>query len=103
MRHLVAAAGLDGHVHIDSAGTAGYHEGERADRRTLAAARKRGVELPHLARQFVAADFGRFDYVLAMDDSNHRDLLALAPNQSASAKVSLFRSFDPASPRGAAV
>jgi protein-tyrosine phosphatase len=51
---------------IDSAGTADYHVGEPPDRRTVAAARRRGYDLGGLrARQVQSVDFARFKYVLA--------------------------------------
>lgn len=101
--HLLREAGLHERVEIDSAGTAAYHVGERPDRRSSAAARARGIELPGRARRFVVADFQRFDYVIAMDRNNHADLLELAPDAEAQAKVHLFREFDPDAPRGAEV
>jgi protein-tyrosine phosphatase len=101
--HLVRDAGLHDRLVVDSAGTAAYHAGERPDRRSLAAARARGIELPGRARQFVAADFARFDYVIAMDKKNLAELLGLAPDDDARAKVHLFRHFDPDAPRGAEV
>lgn len=85
--------GLSDRLHIDSAGTAAYHVGERADPRTLATAKARGVDLPSVARRFERADFGRFDYVLAMDQSNHDALLRLAGSDAERAKVRLLRSF----------
>lgn len=94
-RHLVEQAELDGHFDIDSAGTAAYHVGEPPDRRSATAARARGIELGGRARQFRAADFERFDYVIAMDRSNHADLLELAPDEQARTKVLLLRAFDP--------
>lgn len=103
MLHLVAEAGRADAFEIDSAGTAAYHEGERPDRRSLATARARGVELPGRARQFRREDFARFDHVLAMDRENLRELSRLAPDDAARAKVALLRSFDPASPPGAEV
>lgn len=103
MRALVADAGLTAAIEIDSAGTAAYHAGEKADRRSRATAERRGVRLESIARQFVAADFDRFDYVLAMDGDNLADLEALAPDDEARSRVALFRSFDPASPAGADV
>jgi protein-tyrosine phosphatase len=58
-------------IEVDSAGTADYHVGEPPDRRSVEAARRRGCELAGLrARQISAADFSRFDYVLAMDRAN---------------------------------
>ena len=91
---LIEQAGLAHAFEVDSAGTAGYHAGEPADRRSARAARARGIDLPSRARRFVRADFERFDYVLAMDGSNLGDLIELAPTESARAKVRLLRSFD---------
>ena len=103
MKHLIARHGLSDHVHVESAGTAGYHVGDLPDRRSRLAARARGVALESRARQFTQADFRRFDYVLAMDESNHEHLTSLAPDSAARAKIRLFRAFDPASPPGAPV
>jgi protein-tyrosine phosphatase len=47
------------------------------------------------ARQFVAADLGRFDLILAMDPQNAADLRALARGADEAAKVRLLREFDP--------
>jgi protein-tyrosine phosphatase len=90
---LAAKHGLTASFTIDSAGTAAYHVGERADPRTLATAKHRGVELPSIARRFERADFSRFDYVLAMDQGNHDALVKLASSDAERAKVRLLRSF----------
>ncbi len=103
MRHLVREAGLEDKVRIDSAGTAGYHAGDLPDARARAAGARRGIEIGGRARQFKRADFERFDYVLAMDQSNYDDLVELAGSKGAGGKLHLLRSFDPAAPRGAAV
>ncbi|HTV18712.1 MAG TPA: low molecular weight protein-tyrosine-phosphatase [Polyangiaceae bacterium] len=103
MKHLVQRAGLGERVAVESAGTADYHTGELPDRRARAAAQARGVALESRARQFVAGDFARLDYVLAMDEENERNLQRLAPDAEARAKVRLLRSFDAASPPGAPV
>jgi protein-tyrosine phosphatase len=67
-------------VEIDSAGTHDYHVGEAPDRRAIAAARRRGIEISHLrARQIEAADFERFDLLLAMDYENLAELRRRAP------------------------
>ncbi len=100
-RQLVADAGLSDRIEAHSAGTAAYHQGEPPDARSAAAAAERGVELGGRARQFVASDFDRFDYVVAMDTSN-RDALAGLGNVSDDA-VHLLRDFDPDSPDGADV
>jgi len=103
MRHLVEKASLSEQIEIDSAGTAGYHQGELPDSRARAAGRRCGVEVGGRAWQFKRGDFERFDYVLAMDRSNFEDLQELAPDATARKKLRLLRSFDPASPEGASV
>jgi protein-tyrosine phosphatase len=103
MLQLVEQAGLSARIEIDSAGTGGYHIGERADPRSRAEAQRRGVELPSRARKFVAEDFERFDYVIAMDRANLAQLAQLAVGDEQLAKLHLLRAFDPASARDAEV
>lgn len=94
-RHLVRAEGLDGRIATDSAGTGNWHVGNAPDRRAQAAARRRGVDLSDLrARQAIADDFARFDYVIAMDRRNLRDLQAIAPKEH-EGRLHLFLSFAP--------
>ena len=97
MRALVREAGLEGQITIDSAGTGDWHVGDPPDERATAAARRRDIELDGAARQFAPADFDRFDLILAMDARNRRDILRMAPDDDARAKVRLFREFDLAS------
>lgn len=89
MLHLKVKQNLN--VEIDSAGTAGYHIGEAPDKRTIANAKKNGVDLSTLrARQFKQNDFDIFDKIYVMDHSNLRNVLALAKDQKQKEKVSLF-------------
>jgi len=68
---MVKAAGLTDLVLADSAGTHGFHAGEPADPRALAAAQKRGYDLTeHVARKIELSDFSEYDYILAMDCDN---------------------------------
>lgn len=84
-------------IDIDSAGTADYHAGEPPDRRTVAAARRRGYDLAGLrARQLQPADFNRFDMVLAMDRSNLAEIESRRPPH-APARLALFLEFAPES------
>lgn len=81
MRARLAEAGMD-HVHVDSAGTHGYHVGEAPDERSQRAARARGYDLSVLrARQFAPEDFARFDWILAADGSNLAVLQRLRPQE----------------------
>lgn len=103
MRTLVDDQGLLDRIEIDSAGTAAYHVGERADRRARRAAGRRGIALDSLARQFVASDLATHHYVLAMDQQNLDDLEALAEANGFEGQLAMLRDFDPVSPRGAEV
>ena len=77
-------------VRVDSAGTANYHVGEPPDRRTVAAARRRGYDLGALrARQVTTEDFTSFDQVLAMDRANLAELEGRRP-PGAHSRVGLF-------------
>lgn len=82
-------------LEVDSAGTANYHVGEPPDRRSVAAARRRGYDLSMLrARQVVPADFADFDHILAMDTANLADLRRQAPARMR-ARLALFLEFAP--------
>jgi protein-tyrosine phosphatase len=96
MRELVQREGLAESIEVDSAGTGSWHVGSPPDARAAAAARARGIELVGSARQVHDADFAEFDLLLAMDEGNVRNLLAIAPGEDARAKVRLLREFDPA-------
>lgn len=91
LRHLAAAEAPDLQLLIDSAGTGNYHVGQPPDRRAIAAARRRGIDLSDLrARQLVREDFERFDLLLAMDRQNLADMHALAlPAQRRQAQLFL--------------
>lgn len=78
MRGLASEAGLDGRIQLDSAGTGDWHIGEPPDPRAVEAGARRGLEVNGSARQVTAADFEQFDLVVAMDRSNHADLIEIA-------------------------
>lgn len=89
-RARVEEAGLAQHILIDSAGTHDYHIGNPPDARTQRTASKRDYDMSMLrGRQVVAADFTRFDYVLAMDHANLAILRRLCP-QDRHERVGLF-------------
>lgn len=78
-------------VQVDSAGTGGWHAGEQPDPRSMAVARKNGLDISHQrARQFKPSDFDQFDHIFVMDTSNRSNVLQLAQEEQHSAKVSLI-------------
>jgi protein-tyrosine phosphatase len=80
---------------IDSAGTGNWHIGHPPDSRSVAVARKMGVDISgQRARQFEQADFVRFDHILVMDDQNLKNVLALAQTEEEKQKVRLLLGTD---------
>jgi protein-tyrosine phosphatase len=103
MRGLLEQEGLRELVDIDSAGTGAWHVGEPPDHRARAAGKRRGLHVGGKARKVVREDFERFDLLIAMDRSNHADLLRLAPTDEAAARIYLLRDFDEECPTGSEV
>ncbi len=79
-------------VDIDSAGTSGYKDGVAPDKRAQQVASKRGYNLSKLkCRKVTESDFDKFDYIVAMDHANVRDLKRKCPEELQH-KISLFMS-----------
>ena len=79
------------HWIVDSAGTSGWHEGERPDTRSVITARKHGLDIDHQrSRPVIVDDFYEFDVIFAMDSSNYTNLMNMAPNEEAKSKVRLI-------------
>lgn len=84
----VEARGLKNKYLIDSAGTSGWHNGELPDRRMRAHGKDRGYVFDSPSRKFTADDYEVFDHIIAMDDNNFYDILALSPDAVSRQKVS---------------
>jgi protein-tyrosine phosphatase len=79
-RKLISDAGLDSAIEVDSAGTSDWHKGEAPVHRTISAARARGYDLSaQRSRPVAPRDFEDYDYILAMDEQNLRDLHSFCP------------------------
>lgn len=85
--------GLNDDFEVDSCGTADYHIGQEPDARSAQNAIENDLFLDHIGRQFSTADFEKFDYIIAMDRSNLRDIQALEQNKNGY-QLTLMRSFD---------
>ena len=93
--NLVAQHRLEEHIQIASAGTHAYHIGEQPDPRSQSAAKRRGIAMSHIRAQKVEPeDFEFYDYVLAMDRSNYRNLEQICPPEHVQ-KLQLFLEFAP--------
>ncbi len=80
--------------YVDSAGTSGYHDGEKADRRSIEIAKERGLDIDdQRSRKFVVADFDQFDLILVMDSSNYQNVMKLARNDDDREKVEILLNY----------
>jgi protein-tyrosine phosphatase len=93
MEKMLADAGLQQRLTIDSAGTINLHAGKLPDSRMRHAAGLRGYPLTHLARQVVHGDLDDFDLVLVMDLDNLSHVEPMAHPQRHVGKVRLFSEF----------
>ena len=90
--------GLSDAFIVDSAGTGSWHIGKNADSRMRLAAERREINILSRARQITTNDFKEFNYILAMDNSNFRDIQELKNKTSlidspSIKKIQNFRSF----------
>ena len=87
MKRFAEEFGVD--VDVDSAGTHGYHIGEKADVRMIRAAESRGYELTSRGRQVTKKDLDgkTFDLVLAMDHENYHVMQELAPQPNSHIRI----------------
>lgn len=92
LKSKVEEKGLDWTV--DSAGTGSWHVGDLPDPRSVATARKNGINITdQRARQFKASDFEEFDLILTMDRHNYRDVLRFASTDAQRSKAQMIMDF----------
>lgn len=76
---------------VDSAGTGSWHVGHSPDKRSIAVAKKNGLNIQNQkGRQFTTSDFTDFDYIYVMDSSNYNDVIKLAKTEEHKNKVRLI-------------
>jgi len=91
-RNMVEEMNID-HIDIDSAGTHAYHIGQPPDERSMATAISRNIDMSQQrARKVHINDFEEFDYILVMDNDNHRELMQICP-ENQQHKVQLFMEY----------
>ena len=94
---LIEKKGLTDGFIVDSAGTGSWHIGKKADSRMRIAAESRDIKILSRSRQITSKDFDDFNYILAMDDSNFRNIQdlknkTLSTNFATINKIQDFRS-----------
>ena len=84
---------LNENFHFASAGTGSWHIGNGADHRSAQTASAHGLDLSnHQAQQITRTKIDRWDWFVAMDQSNYTDLLRMgAPEE----RLLLMRQFEP--------
>jgi protein-tyrosine phosphatase len=88
---ILCTKGKHLNIEVDSAGTAAYHIGEKADIRSIEIANKYTIDLnQQRARQFSRADFDKFDIIYAMDTNNYAHLVSLASNETEHNKIRMI-------------
>lgn len=76
---------------VDSAGTGNWHAGQNPDKRSVATAKSRGLDIScQIARQLKKSDFTEFNHIYVMDNSNYNDVIKMAPDDTAKKKVKLM-------------
>ena len=88
----VRISDLSNKISSDSAGTAAYHIGEKPDPRSIEVAQKHNIPISHRGQQFLAEHENEFDYLIAMDDSNYRNMVVEMGNDPK--KLFKMRHFD---------
>ena len=87
--NLLEKKGLTDCFIVDSAGTGSWHIGKKADSRMRIAAERREIHILSRARQINLKDFEEFNYILAMDDSNFRNIEELKNKVSSTSYASI--------------
>ncbi|MCF6361477.1 MAG: low molecular weight phosphotyrosine protein phosphatase [Cyclobacteriaceae bacterium] len=76
----------------DSCGTAAYHIGAPPDERSVANALLNGVDYTHSGKKLAKEDFETFDFIIAMDEENLKNIQKINPNGHS--KIYKIRRFD---------
>lgn len=91
LAHGILESKLPNGWSVDSAGTSGWHEGERPDTRSILEAKKNDIYIDHQrSRPVREQDFYDYDILFAMDSTNYSNLCKMAPEEGLKRKVRLI-------------
>jgi protein-tyrosine phosphatase len=93
MRHKVRAAGLEGHIVVDSVGTGDWHIGEPPHHGTREVLRRNAIDYEGYARQVAERDLQDADYLIAMASDNLAALRRLDRAGLIDGKVALLMDY----------
>ena len=86
--HHAESLGLN--IETDSAGTINHHEGCKPDSRSIEIMAIKGHDITSQRSRIIKQeDFDYYDLILVMDQSNYKDLCALAENEVQKSKINL--------------
>ena len=92
-RHHVQLQGLENQYRIDSCGTGGWHVGESPHEGSIQVAKQHGIDITgQRSRQVQANELDRWDWIIAMDQSNQKNLVQMGASPE---NVRLLLSFIP--------
>ncbi|WP_396172605.1 low molecular weight protein-tyrosine-phosphatase [Flavobacterium sp.] len=76
---------------VDSAGTGTWHVGNAPDTRSIATAKRNGIDISHQrGKHFKPSFFKEYDYIYVMDINNYQDVLQMAKTETDKQKVRLI-------------
>lgn len=71
-----------------SAGTSGYHNGERPHAKTLSQLKKHNIETSYLiSTQLQKEDYKKYDYIVGMDENNIKEIYRILQIQKNDPKI----------------
>ena len=81
-QHLLHTKGLTSNYRVDSAGTGGWHVGESPHSGSLDIANQHGIDISNQrSRKVTGGELENWDWIIAMDASNLKNLLRMGAPQ----------------------
>lgn len=76
---------------VDSAGTGSWHVGNSPDHRSIATAKRNGIDISNQrGKLFKPTFFKEYDYIYVMDTNNYKDVIQMAETETDRQKVQLI-------------
>jgi protein-tyrosine phosphatase len=91
---MIEEHNLSDRLMCDSCGTSSNHIGEQPDARTIKIAKKYQVSIYHQAQQLKINDFDTYDHIIAMDESNLKDIRKVLGSKT-HPRIELMRAYEP--------